>query len=215
MTGNSLIPRVALASAALLFLWATDARAQENNQSDVTGVVVSGSEVAGGVRSITLTIPTIPSPAAVTTLRATIAQAALNATTGPTPAQALADITAAPSAAGAAPAAAPAVTLPAPVAAVLGCAGQCAPQMATLSTALQAGGAVPAAPVQALTASINDLASGATMSPPQLAAAITTARTAFQGVIEKADAAYLSNPPKEIVAIHKLLVSLITAANAK
>ena len=188
---------------------ATQVQAQKSSQSDITGVVVSGGDVAPGAfkPSVPAVVPTIPTPSAVATVKTAIAQASSPAT-----ADAAAATT---SASGTASAAAAPAALPAPVAAVLGCVGQCAPQVASLTAAIEGAGGVPTVNAQALTSSLNDLASSATMSPPQLAQAITSASTAFQQLIEKADVAYLSNPPKEIVAIHKLLVNLITAANAK
>jgi hypothetical protein len=198
---NSRLHVATLAGFALLAPGAHRLHAQTNHQSDVAGTIVTGSDVLGGIFvAIPGQVVSFPSAAAaaqvtaaLTALQAAATQAALagNTTAG-------------------------AVLQPS-LAAVLTCGSSCGTATAALTVNLRGvSGTAMAEPVAALVTALKGLAaSPETMSLPTMALQVNAARTAFVRLIESASVEYLSNPPEELIAVHKMLVTLVTAANAQ
>ncbi len=181
---------IAVLTGAMMSLAPVTLRAQSNHQSDVAGVIVTGGDIAGGIFAVPGQVASFTSPSVAKSVAAALQTATVALQQGA------------------------ATGSPSAVSAVLLCGGGCGATKATLSAALQG---TPASGLSvhadALVTALEGLAvQSAGVPSPQLAASIRAARTAFVRLVEKADAAYLTNPPAELMEVHALLTAVLKAA---
>lgn len=189
--------------SSLLLSGTLPAQAQVGNQSDVTGAMITTSDIAGGafapsVGGGTVTAFTSPGIAAAVnqaaaSLNAQVSQGTLPvaATSGPTTSI-------------------PATVLQA-LQSVLTGAGDVAVALSSIESALaNAPGAPSTTLVRNLLSSLQGLTAGGTVSPAQLVATVE----AYNALIDASSGEFLGNPQPELLAIQSALSTLVNASLA-